>query len=180
MFAGIWALKVAKPFGDYHLLAVFNWTTDAPQERKINLADVGCGADDDLLVYDYWAGKLLPAQKGNAVLTVSVPPSSVRLLVLHKATGRPQFVASDRHIVTGEVDVIEVRSQGDVLSGKSEALVSGVPFRYTFYVPGQQKVVEAIFDGKPAKVEMTGDNLAVVEFTPSKAKIDWSLRFGRR
>lgn len=180
IFAGIWALKVAKPFGDYHLLGVFNWTTDAPQERKINLAEVGCGVADNLLVYDYWAGKLLPAQKGNSVLAVSVPPTSVRLLVLHKATGRPQFVASDRHIVTGDVDVAEVRSQGDALSGKSEALVSGVPFRYTFYVPDGQKVIEAVFDGQPAKVEMAGDNLAVVEFTPSKAKIDWSLRFGRR
>ena len=180
IFAGIWALKVAKPFGDYHLVGVFNWTTDGPQQRKISLAEVGCHAEDEVLVYDYWAAALLPAQKGNSVLTVVVPPASVRLLVLHKATGRPQFVASDRHIVAGEIDVSEVRSQGDTLAGKSAALVGGVPFRYTFYVPEQQKVLEAVFDGKPANVEMVGSELAVVSFTPSQAKIDWSLRFGRR
>ena len=43
-----------------------------------------------------------------------------------------------------------------------------------------QKVAEAVFDGKPATVKMAGDHLAEIVFTPSKAKIDWLLRFDRR
>jgi hypothetical protein len=62
------------------------------------------------------------------------------------------------------------------LAGKSVRLVSGVPFKYAFYVPDGMRLREATFDGKPAEVKAEG-NLAIVTFIPGKSEIEWRLRF---
>jgi hypothetical protein len=179
LYCGIWAMKVEKPFGDYHVIGAFNWTKEKPQTRKIKPADLGYKAGDRLLVYDYWQEKLLAAPDGGGQLEAEVQPTSCRLLVLHKVKDEPMFVSSDRHLTAGAIDVAAAKydAASRTLAGKSVALVSDVPFRYMFHVPAGMKIVEARFDGRPAEVKLIGKDLAVVTFTPSKAQIEWSVKF---
>lgn len=177
--SSLWALKVAKPFGDYHVLGLFNWTTSGSQTRNVNLADLGFKPADSAVVYDYWQEKLLPVVKGDGVLTVDVPSSSCQLLAVHKLTGQPAFLSSDRHLTAGAVDVTDARFDANTstLSGASTALVKGVEFRYAVYVPTGRKIQSATFDGQPANVTMAGENLAILRFTPSKPAIQWNVKF---
>jgi len=173
--SSLWALRIDKPFGAYHVAAAFNWTNAAAQ-RTLDLGRLGIAAGQRLVIYDYWNSALIPAP-ADGKLVLDTAPTSCRLLVIHGDDGQPRLLSSDRHLVSGAVDVIDVSRQDSTLRGRSQKLVSGVPFKYSFYVPAGQRLVEATFDGRPGQVEMRGENLAVVTFTPSQPTIEWMVRF---
>jgi hypothetical protein len=89
------------------------------------------------------------------------------------------LISSDRHLTAGLVDVADAAYDAaqQTIRGRSASLVGGVPFRYAFYVPDGMRVSQAVFDGQPAEVKMAGANLAIVTFSPSKARIQWSVKF---
>jgi len=180
-YSRLWALEVRKQFGTYHVVGVFNWTVGHRQSLDLDLTDLGYGAGRRVLVYDYWDGHLVTIGRARETVPLQVAPSSCRLLVVHPAAGRPQFVSSDRHLTAGAVDVERAGyiPTAKVVKGQSVALVGGVPFRYTFYVPDGMRVAEAVFDGRPGKVIPTPrePNLAVIEFTPTQGQIDWRVQF---
>lgn len=177
--SGLWALAVDKPFGRYHVVGVFNWTRGGEQTRALPLADLGLAADQRVVVYDYWTGQIVGRHAGSETLRVEVPATSVRLLVVRPAGDAPGFLASDRHLATGVVDVVDAQYDAATrtLAGRSETLVARAPFRYTFYVPDGLRATAATFGGREAKVEMTAPNVATVEFLAPAADLDWSVRF---
>jgi len=196
VFASVWALKVSKPFGDYHVAALFNWTRETAAYHTLNLSRLTGRDDYDLLVYDYWQEKTLPtagpyfsatrrplgSNIDHKTITLAVPPTSCRLLVIHRVGDEPKFISSNRHLTAGCVDVESVNwdAPSFTLAGKSVALVSNIPFKYVFYVPYGMKVAGATFDDAPAQVQEVASpagNLAFVTFTPSKAAIGWNIRF---
>ena len=180
-YSRLWALKVQKQFGTYHVVGVFNWTVGHRQAFDLIPADLGYGPGQRVLVYDYWDGRLLAVGQAREAVPLQVAPSSCRLLVVHPTGNRPQFVSSDRHLTAGAVDVERAGylSAAKAIKGQSVALVSGVAFRYTFYVPDGTRVAESAFDGRPGKVIPTPrePNLVVIEFTPSQPEIDWRVEF---
>lgn len=208
VFASVWALRVAKPFGDYHVAALFNWTKEAAAPRTLDLnrlqyappaEEPPSGQVTKILVYDYWQEKLLPLPEPldtaflmnrNArttpperwVVTVAVPPTSCRLLVIHRVANQPRFISSNRHLTAGCLDVqsADWHAPSQTLSGKSSALVSNVSFQYVFYVPDDLRIACAEFDGVSARVREEASpqgKLGFVSFTPSRPEIRWAIRF---
>ena len=177
-YSSLWALRIDKPFGAYYVVAAFNWT-NAVAQRTLDIAQLGLGGQQKVVIYDYWQDQVLPAPV-DGKLVLDVAPTSCRLLVVHPDDGRPRFLSSDRHLTAGGVDVVEIKTDGDTLSGRSEALVSGVEFRYSFLVPAGRVISQATFDGNAAKVEARGQNLAIVTFTATKPAIEWNVRFTAR
>jgi len=180
-YSRLWALALRKRFGTYHVVGVFNWTAGHRQAVDLDLRRLGYPSGKRLLVYDYWDGHLVTVGRARETVPLQVAPSSCRLLVVHPTGSRPQFVSSDRHLTAGGVDVERASylSLAGLIKGQSVALVGGVPFRYTFYVPDGVRVAEAVFDGAPGKVVPTPrePNLVVIEFTPTQGEIDWRVEF---
>ena len=180
-YSRLWALELPKRFATYHVVGLFNWTAGHRQAFDLDLARLGYRGSRRVLVYDYWDGRLVTVGRARETVPLQVAPSSCRLLVVHPTGGRPQFVSSDRHLTAGGVDVERAGylATAKAIKGQSVALVSGAPFRYTFYVPDGMRVAEAVFDGEPGKVIPTPrePNLAVIEFVPNRAEIDWRVQF---
>jgi len=175
--SSVWALPVSKSFGNYHVVALFNWTNQ-PQPRRLDLTALGYERDARPMVLDYWNNSLVSQAPVDGVLELPVAPTSCRLLVVHPPSDRPRFLSSDRHLTAGMVDVSEAAYDADrrSLDGRSARLVSDVEFQYTFHVPDGMRATKATFGGRAADIRAEG-NVAVVSFKPPGAEIQWSVQF---
>lgn len=179
-YPGVYALAVDHPAGAYHVLGVFNWTGEQ-QVRPVSLIDLGLAPDQPVLIYDAWSRKLAYRQRADATLRVDVEPTSCRRIVIRPYLDRPQFLASDRHILAGWPDVQELTYDvaTSSLEGRSENLVAGDEFSYAFYTPPGWGIHQAGF-GEHARVERIDENVSVVTFTAAGAEMNWFVRFGPR
>ncbi|MBR1920834.1 MAG: alpha-galactosidase, partial [Kiritimatiellae bacterium] len=102
----VWDLHVARPFGDWHVVALFNWD-DAAKGVSVAWEEIGERADRAFVVWEFWTGTYLGERKG--ALSAAVPPRGVRLFALQPRADRPQFLTSDRHLTQGAVELRDVR-----------------------------------------------------------------------
>jgi hypothetical protein len=114
------AMKVERPFAEWTLLAVFNPDRKEPVTRKFRLDRLGLRPDGTYIAFDFWKQQLARELRG-AEIEVTVEPGSVTLLALHKRSGIPQFVSTDRHVSQGGVEIEDVHWDGatKTLSGTS-------------------------------------------------------------
>jgi hypothetical protein len=114
------AMKVERPFAEWTLLAVFNPDRKEPVTRKFRLDRLGLRPDGTYIAFDFWKQQLAREPHG-AEIEVTVEPGSVTLLALHKRSGIPQFVSTDRHVSQGGVEIEDVHWDGatKTLSGTS-------------------------------------------------------------
>jgi len=129
----VWALKISRAFGDWDVVAVFNWT-DAEAELGFGLADIGLAVEAEYLVYEYWQQCFLGTCREQ--VRVQVPPRSCQLFAVHRAAGRPQFISTDRHVTQGGVSLLDMGwdAEACVLAGAS-MLVAGESSTLVFHIP---------------------------------------------
>lgn len=104
----IWNLKIGKPFGNWDVVALFNWS-DEETTVGFDLSEIGIDAaeSEKYVVYEFWTETFL-GESGSRFETV-VPARAVRLLSVAKKSGVPQFLSSDRHVTQGAVDLLDSR-----------------------------------------------------------------------
>ena len=100
----VWDLKVSRPFGDWDVVALFNWT-DEDAQIPFTLAEIGA-KEGEYVAYEFWTSTYLGAFAEKTSL--QVPAHAVRLLALHPRLNRPQFLSSDRHLTQGAVDLLNL------------------------------------------------------------------------
>ena len=98
----VWDLHVSRPFGDWHVVALFNWG-DTEATVGFGWDEIGERADRRFVGWEFWKGECLGALSGR--LALSVPARGVRLVALQPERGHPQFLSSDRHIAQGAVEL---------------------------------------------------------------------------
>jgi hypothetical protein len=124
---------VSRPFGDWHVVALFNWGDD---EKVVSVSWNELGEDPDrrFVAWEFWTDAYLGERKGS--LSAAVPPRGVRLFALHEAADHPQFVGDDRHITQGavELNALEWDAAAKTYTLDAKA-VGGFPFTYFVRVP---------------------------------------------
>ncbi len=105
----VWDLKIGRSFGNWDVVALFNWTDDEAT-LGFTLDELGLDASE-YVAYEFWTNAFLGAS--NERFETNVPARAVRLLALHKKQNVPQFLTSDRHITQGGVDLLDAQWNGD-------------------------------------------------------------------
>ena len=129
----VWNLSVARPFGRWNVVALFNWT-DGPQEIAVTFAELGLDGAKEYVGYEFWGQENLGVLKEG--IRASVPMRSVKLVAVREREDHPQFVGDDRHITQGAVELGDL--QWDASAGTYRMKVNaigGFPFTYVVRVP---------------------------------------------
>lgn len=129
----VWDLKVRRPFGEWDVVALFNWSEkEAPV--GFDFAELGLDPAAEYALFEFWTRAYQGVRKGR--FEMPVPGHGVRLLAVHRALNRPQFLSSDRHVTQGAVELtqLEWNAAAKALSGTVKA-VAGDTFTLRFRAP---------------------------------------------
>ncbi|MDA3926084.1 MAG: alpha-galactosidase [Kiritimatiellae bacterium] len=129
----IWDLKVHRSFGEWDVVALFNWSE---QEAGVgfDFAEIGLDPLAAYVVDEFWTRTFQGTQKTR--FEMPVPAHGVRLLAVHRALPHPQFMSSDRHVTQGAVELTDLAwdAASRTLSGGVKA-VKGFPLTLRFLTP---------------------------------------------
>ena len=173
----VWDLHVARPFGDWHVVALFNWG-DAEAQIGFGWNEIGELTERRFVAWEFWGGTYLGTLSGKMFL--AVPPRSVRLVALQPQMDHPQFLASDRHVTQGAVELNDLKWNA---AAKTYALdvkaIGGFPFTYFVRVPDGFKFKSASApNGGKVEAKMRDDDLLAVTISAeSSQNVSVTLQF---
>lgn len=182
-----WLLQAESSWDRWQVLGLFNWGENwsfgvkSPAERRSFLVDfnkLGLPADARRLVFDFWNEKYLGDFTGG--FTTEIDPGDGLVLCLREPRPHPWFLAWNRQLTMGAVELPEVRWEENTLtlSGRQTA-VAGFGYRLWFFCPRGFALDRAEADGAGLKVS-DGGEVIMIEFTPATSvEMSWRLRFRR-
>ena len=170
-----WDLPLKTSFGEWHLLALFNWAQETPQHLSLDLPSI-LNSPGPFLVFDFWNDKFLG--QFTKSLDVDVPYWNTRALSVRNATGYPQLLSTSNHISQGKVGLQDLRWDGtrNVLFGVSNALTRE-PFVLTLYVPRGFVPTDSHAQEGPCDLAKQGDDIWKLRLEPREGKIEWAVQF---
>ena len=95
----VFALKIDRPFGQWTVVGFFNASLTDPIEKKFSLSRLALDPAQKYLAFDFWKQQFMGEVTGE--IRATIPPGSVQLLSLHKRSGQPQWLSTDRHVTAG-------------------------------------------------------------------------------
>ena len=121
---------------DWHQVALFNTSTMAgPVEvalsgDRVTTGAIGLDPAASYYVYDFWSDTLVGKFPGTARIGKNLGPLHCVMLSIRKVQSNPQVLSTDRHILQGWVDLVDVKwdAAGKKLSGVAK-VIGGEPFR---------------------------------------------------
>jgi hypothetical protein len=185
--AQIWNMPVERPFGNWSILAVFNYIdkyTDNGREpltfsTKLNAArDLRLDPNKEYVVYEFWSRKLIGTFKGSFTIP-PVKPYNVDIYSIVEKQDRPVLISTSRHVrqMAFDIKTMAYDRPRRVLSGVSRA-VARDPYQLRIYIPDgfAAKRVE-LSEGLAGTLKTEG-NLLTVDFTSTTGKdVDWKVYF---
>ena len=156
----VWDLHVSRPFGDWHVVALFNWSDEEKEVSVVSVAWDELGEDPDrrFVAWEFWTETYFGEKKGG--LSAAVPPRGVRLFALQPLAGHPQFLTSDRHLTQGAVELLGQKWDGSRLVARVAA-VGGFPQVVRFAVPKGWKLNSATAEDASVRVEVENEGAVV-------------------
>lgn len=127
----IWNLNVKRPFGDWHVVALFNWG-DEPAIVGFDWNEIGERKDRTFACWEFWTESWQGVNQES--FEMQVPARSVRLIALQPYAAHPQFLTSDRHITQGGVELKDQEWSDDCLEATIE-VIGGFPMTARFMIP---------------------------------------------
>ena len=189
----LWRLvgRTARP---WLVLGVFDW--DEPAESgplALEAGEVGLEPGREYAAYDFWAKRAFTfSLAGGGRLQVSPARRACTLLAIHPVLGRPQYLATDRHVTMG---ALSLRSESwdpriRTLRGAMRA-DPGTAQAVTFLLPEGKRIASRSFTGARVAGEsyrpvgpgagMTGSRgvLYTVRLEVTGSTVRWTLGGGR-
>lgn len=171
----VWDLKVHRPFADWDVVALFNWSERAAP-IGFDFAELGLESDAEYVLDEFWTNAFQGVRKGR--FEMRVPAHGVRLLAVHRAQAVPQFISSDRHITQGAVELAQLawNASAKTLTGLVKA-VKGYPLTLRFHVPAGYTFVAAkvIGDVSCKAVVESAEIVAVTMTSPLSQAVPFTL-----
>jgi hypothetical protein len=99
----VFALKVKKSFGEWTIAGFFNPSLTESVEYKYGVDRLWLDPYATYLAYDFWKEQFVGEVSND--IRVVVQPGSVTLLTIHKKSGIPQFLSTDRHVMQGAIEL---------------------------------------------------------------------------
>jgi len=180
--ARVWNMPVERPFGNWNILTVFNFTGNNPSRTytpSLDAAkDLRLDANKEYIVYEFWSKKLIGTFKGT-FKTRPLVPYDVDIYSIVEKQNRPVLISTSRHIRQMAFDIKDLAYDGQqrMLRGISRA-VKGDPYQLRIYVPDgfAAKRVE-LSEGLTGKMATDG-SLLTVDYTSSTGKdVEWKVFF---
>jgi hypothetical protein len=175
-FPSVYHHKIEKPFDQWDILTVFNWT-DNVLEKNINLLDLGLLPAETYLVYDFWNQKFLG--QFNTNISLSLKPGTVKLLSIRKMKNVPQVISTDRHITQGAVDLLNVKwdESNKTLQGQSKC-PPDQPYTITVYAPKPYSFKKTTTTAIIKNTPQSHDKTIQLKITQkNNTPINWQIKF---
>ena len=172
----VWNLHLSRPFGDWHVVALFNWG-DEPAVVGFDWDEIGEPDERAFACWEFWTESWQGVNQEH--FEMQVPARSVRLLALQPYAAHPQFLTSDRHMTQGGVELKDQRWADDRLEATVE-VIGGFPMTVRFSVPESFafKGLDAPAGVKAeTRVEAGGKVLAVTLAAEKTIDVKLVLRF---
>jgi hypothetical protein len=179
--AQVWNMPIERPFGNWSLLAVFNYTkaSEKPFTTKLDaVKDLRLDPVKEYIVYEFWTKKLIGTFKG----TFETRPLNVYdcdIYSIVEKLDRPVLISTSRHIrqMAFDIKTLDYNVKQKVLQGISRA-VAGDPYQLRIYVPEGFSVKRTVLsDGLKASIKTDG-NLLTVDYNSSTGKdVEWKIFF---
>ncbi|MDO5580066.1 MAG: alpha-galactosidase [Planctomycetia bacterium] len=171
----IWNLRLHKPFMDWNVVALFNWSEEK-SKMECSFEELGLDPNVRYLVYEYWTKSFEGIfQKDFAM---EVPAHGVRLLAIHPLSDQIQFLSSDRHIAQGAVDLIDLKMSTGGGSGKIK-LIGNFPTTIRFYLPDKGRKYDLKISSKEVQSKIVREAndqvLGITLLAPKTEIVDFRI-----
>ena len=180
--AQVWNMPVERPFGNWNIVAVFNYTAKGGKgafATKLDAAkDLRLDPDKEYIVYEFWSKKLLGTFKGTFE-TRLVNPYDCDIYSIVEKQDHPVLISTSRHIRQMAFDIKDMNydAKQQSLSGVSRQ-VSNDPYQLRIYLPDGFRAKKVELSGGLDPVIKTDGNLLTVDFTPSTGEdVSWKVIF---
>ncbi|MEG6612241.1 glycoside hydrolase family 36 protein [Pseudoclostridium thermosuccinogenes] len=178
-FPTLYRLDVDKPFGNWTVLGVFNWSENSWTRREINIKELLPEYDiSKALVFEFWSQQVVkPCSDG--IITVDLKPGECAVFAIRKKEDHPVLAGSDRHVLQGAVELNQLSWDEATLtlSGELNSVARSNP-TLTIWVPDGYKAVAAEIDNLPAVPGETYNNITRLRIPCSvTGKLNWSVTF---
>jgi len=182
-FPRIYDFKVCP---SWHQLTLYNTDNKRNLDIGVKLAgdtaegSLGLNPDKKYYVYDFWNDTFVGKISGKSEISQLLRPGEARMLSVHEVTEHPQFISTNRHIMQGYIDLIQIEwlPGRNLLRGISK-IVGGDPYIITIaandYIPQTAKVNDS---GTQVTLENIDNGLVKLTLTRSENSIvEWTVRF---
>jgi hypothetical protein len=166
----IFDLKVARDWGAWDVVALFNWSPHS--SRSVTFGPATLGLDPGrYLYYDVWGKQLLAV--GDAPLVMNLAPTSCEVVLVRALEDHPQLIASSRHLTQGADDLSEVKWVGRDLSIRGQSnVVGGDPYELRFTLPPGWQTTGATGEAR-------GSTWVLTLKSDTNRSVPWRVSFAR-
>jgi alpha-galactosidase len=152
--AELYDMPMRRPWGDWHVVAVFNWN-DRAEPRDLDVTRLGFSPDDDLHIFDFW-NSTCHRHRGASFPLGEIPPHGCRLLRLCRAGTGPLLVGSRLHITQGG-EVQSWQASAEELGVEISDLGRKVEGEIWFWLP--EAPMQALVNGELVAVVSRGEGI---------------------
>ena len=141
---------------------------------------LGLDKKSNYYVYDFWNDVFVGRISGSDSIKQSLRPGEARMLSVHKVENNPQFISTNRHIMQGYVDMIEINwnDNKSELSGKSN-VVAGETYKIVVATNGR-KISKFTAKNATANWKLTDEKNGLITLSidsPKGGYINWTATF---
>jgi len=179
--ARIWNMPVERSFGNWNVVAVFNFTGTADRKFSATLdaaKDLRLDPEKEYIAYEFWSKKLIGTFKGKFA-TRPLGPYDVDVYSVVEKRDHPVLVSTSRHIRQMAFDIKDMAYDAGqrMLRGVSRA-VAGDPYQLRIYVPDGFAAQRVELSEGLRSTMATDGNLLTVDLTSSTGKdVEWKVFF---
>jgi hypothetical protein len=151
------------------VVALFNWE-DRAGSIGVSPEELGINRDLKYIGYEFWTGKAVAIEdKKDWHLSMEVPAHGVRVVVLQKLSGHPQWAGSDRHIAqTGfEITGYDWKPENNTLTGIIR-LIGTFPLTIRILVPEDYHFIKVEANNTAVEAQHEPGGLLAITFHPEK------------
>jgi hypothetical protein len=170
----------------WHELTFYNTDGKSAMDIEVALAGdtaegaLGLNPDKDYYVYDFWNDAFVGRIAGGGKLSQQLRPAEARMMSVHEATDHPQFIATNRHVMQGYIDLIQTEwlPGRNLLRGVSK-ITGGDSYVVTIAANGYTPQSAAANDpGTQVRLERVDSTLVKLTLTRAEtAVVEWTVRF---
>jgi melibiase-like protein len=173
-FPRVMDLKINAESGVYDVVSVTNWSEE-DSARTISFENnLGLDPEKSYLLFDFWHRKLEGTFAGE--FETFIEPHDTRVFLIRPDLGRPQLLATDRHI-TGALSIrnLEWEPAGFTLSGSSET-IADEPYSLFIHLPDGVSLAKIDANAKVLSHKTTG-SLLEIALQGQKELVHWTVEF---
>jgi len=170
----LWSLEIVRPFENWLVLG-----RTGESEKKIRFSDLGLDDQKEYFVFEFWSKQLVGSFNGGFEPGSLDPVYRSQCFIIRERLSHPQLLATSRHLTGGGPDLLDLRCEGDELSGKSQ-LTAEDPYDLYIYLtpgwnPGEIKVQGAQLESTRGQ----GSLRIVTLKSTTSGPVSWTIRFSR-